>query len=107
MEIYLLLTIVILVATFVLFKIKPEIFSKSSSSTEENKSQAVEKTEVFLEAKAKAMEIVIDAKNEALKIKTESEDFVRNKKSEITNLEAKIGARESVLHLKSRTLNLK
>ncbi len=107
MEIYLLLTIVILVATFVLFKIKPEIFSKSSSSTEENKSQAVEKTEVFLEAKAKSMEIVIDAKNEALKIKTESEDFVRNKKSEITNLEAKIGVRESVLTSKEQDIESK
>lgn len=104
MEIALIITILVLVTLIVLFKFKPSLFNKLISSPEEVKSNSVEKTEVYLEAKAKAMEIVIDAKNEALKIKSESEDFIREKKSEISNLEAKINARETVLSSKEKEL---
>lgn len=101
MEIALIVIILVLVSLIVINKFKPSLFS-SVTSQEDPKSNSVEKTEVYLEAKAKAMEIVIDAKNEALKIKTEAEDFVREKKAEISNLEAKINARETVLSSKEK-----
>jgi len=99
--------ILVLVSLIVIFKFKPSLFNSLISQGNSVNTNTVEKTEVYLEAKAKAMEIVIDAKNEALKIKTESEDFIRDKKSEISNLEAKINARESVLTNKEKELENK
>jgi ribonuclease Y len=60
----------------------------------------VENTEVFLEAKQKSFELVLEAKNEALKVKNETDEYVRSKKSEISEETAKLSAKSTIIESK-------
>lgn len=69
----------------------------SFGKPEEDAASKIEKSEVYLEAKQKAFEIVLDAKNEALKVKTETDEFVRSKKSEISEETAALSAKKTLI----------
>ena len=68
-------------------------------------STSFEKTEVFLEAKQKSFEIILEAKNEALRIKNETDEYVRNRKNEISEESAKLTARSTMVE--SREFEIK
>jgi ribonuclease Y len=66
-----------------------------------------EKTEVFLEAKQKSFEIILEAKNEALRVKNETDEYVRNRKNEISEESAKLTARSSMVESRESEIKRK
>jgi len=69
--------------------------------------KSVENTEVYLEAKQKSFEIVLEAKNEALKIKNETDEYVRTKKTEIAEESAKLTAKSTIIESKESEISRK
>ena len=69
--------------------------------------QTVENSEVFLEAKQKSFELILEAKNEALKIKNETDDYVRTKKTEISEESAKLTAKATIVESKESEISRK
>jgi ribonuclease Y len=70
-------------------------------------SNSFEKTEVFLEAKQKSFEIILEAKNEALRIKNETDEYVRNRKNEISDESAKLTARSTMVESRESEIKRK
>jgi ribonucrease Y len=69
--------------------------------------KTVENTEVYLEAKQKSFEIVLEAKNEALKVKNETDEYVRTKKTEISEENAKLTAKSTIIESKESEISRK
>jgi ribonuclease Y len=69
--------------------------------------KTVENTEVYLEAKQKSFEIVLEAKNEALKVKNETDEYVRTKKTEIAEENAKLTAKSTIIESKESEISRK
>jgi ribonuclease Y len=89
-----LLLVLALIIGLLLFLIKKyNIFSLQPEDPESK----IEKSEVFLEAKQKSFELVLEAKNEALRVKNETDEYVRTKKSEISEESANLSARKTLL----------
>lgn len=65
---------------------------------------SIENTEVFLEAKQKSFELVLEAKNDALKIKNETDEYVRTKKTEISEESARLTAKSTIIESKESEL---
>lgn len=89
----LLLVLALIIGLLLFLNKKYNIFSLQS----EDLGSKVEKSEVFLEAKQKAFELVLEAKNEALRVKNETDDYVRTKKSEISEESASLSARKTLI----------
>jgi ribonuclease Y len=100
------LLVLILIVVIVLVLNKKFNFL-SFSKSEEDTASKVEKSEVYLEAKQKAFEIVLDAKNEALKVKTETDEFVRTKKSEIAEETASLAAKKTLIASQEESIKSK
>jgi len=89
----LLLLILVFVALVFTKKIDLTSFSGSPKTSIEN-------TDVYLEAKQKSFELVLEAKNEALKIKNETDEYVRSKKTEIAEENARLTAKSTIVESK-------
>jgi len=68
---------------------------------------SIENTEVYLEAKQKAFELVLEAKNEALKVKNETDEYVRSKKNEVAEESAKLTAKTTIIESKTSEIEKK
>ncbi len=103
-----LIILIIALFAFVLYLVLVKKLDLSSFISKSSQpSNSFEKTEVYLEAKQKSFEIVLDAKNEALRIKNETDEYVRNKKNEISDDSAKITARTTMLESRENELKRK
>jgi ribonuclease Y len=84
------------------------VLTKKIDLTNINSSgKSIENTEVYLEAKQKSFEIVLEAKNEALKIKNETDEYVRSKKTEIAEESAKLTAKSTIIESKEAEVSKK
>jgi ribonuclease Y len=103
MEILTLILLAIIVVFVVLVATKKIDLGNFSQGSK----PSIENTEVFLEAKQKSFELVLEAKNEALKIKNETDEYVRTKKTEIAEENAKLTAKSTIIESKESEISRK
>jgi len=92
-----------LILVFILLVLTKKIDLSNFNSS----GKSIENTEVYLEAKQKSFEIVLEAKNEALKIKNETDEYVRTKKTEIAEESAKLTAKSTIIESKEAEVSKK
>jgi len=107
MNLILIITLVALIALVSYLIVSKKINLSSLFAKDSSPSNAFEKTEVFLEAKQKSFEIVLEAKNEALRIKSETDEYVRTKKNEVSEESAKLTARSSMIESRESEIKRK
>lgn len=97
----------ILLAIIVVFVVLVVTKKIDLGNLSQNSKPSIENTEVFLEAKQKSFELVLEAKNEALKIKNETDEYVRSKKTEIAEENAKLTAKSTIIESKETEISRK